>query len=83
MFATKLKGHVTAKRQLVVELPNTVAPGAVEVIVLQDEPPVVVKSRKTKGTAHPAFGLWAKRPETEDSATYAATLRRQIENRHA
>ena len=78
MLAVKLKGQITADRKLVVKLPKDIAPGAVDVIVLHEAP---VKSRARRRPAHPAFGIWAKRRELTDSATYAQQLRRKIENR--
>ena len=60
MLATKLKGQITPGRQLIVEIPREVAPGAVEVILLRDAPVKAVKPARRTAT-HPAFGLWAKR----------------------
>ncbi len=84
MLATKLKGQITRNRQLIVEIPRDMAPGAVEVILLHDTPEKAAKaaaktSRRKAG--HPAFGLWAKRVEVSDSASYAAELRERIERR--
>ncbi len=80
MLATKLKGHITSGRKLIVEIPRDMAPGAVEVILLHDAPVKATKQVRRK-TAHPAFGLWAKRSDLIDSADYAAQLRRKIEQR--
>ena len=78
MVATKLKGQITPNRKLIVEIPHDMAPGAVEVILLREAPAKAAKATRGKA-AHPAFGLWAKRTDVNDSATYAADLRRQIE----
>lgn len=80
MLATKLKGKITPNRELIIDIPADVAPGAVEVILLQDGPSKAVKrvSRKAK---HPAFGLWADRADIADSAVFAAELREKIEQR--
>lgn len=81
MLATKLKGLVTADRQLIVTMPDEIAPGAVEVIVLHEKPNRAPR-RRTKGRAtHPAFGLWANRKDIADSADYAAALRQQLQSR--
>ncbi len=78
MLATKLKGQITSNHQLIVEIPREVAPGSVEVILLQAAPVKAIKTTRRK-VAHPAFGLWAKRAEIDDSASYAADLRRRVE----
>ena len=59
MLATKLKGKVTANRKLIIDIPADVAPGAVEVILLQDtaNQPAKTGSQRSK---HPAFGIWAE-----------------------
>lgn len=81
MFATKLKGRVTANRQLILTMPEEIAPGVVEVIVLHNRPNRTLR-RKAKGrAAHPAFGLWADRKDITDSASYAALLRQQLQSR--
>jgi hypothetical protein len=80
MLATKLKGQITPNRQLIVEIPREVAPRSVEVILLQATPVKAAKATRRKA-AHPAFGLWARRADVSDSASYAAELRQQIEQR--
>ncbi len=37
--------------------------------------------RATRPQTHPAFGIWADRPDVNDPADFAAQLRRQIEDR--
>jgi hypothetical protein len=78
MLSTKLTGTITPDRQLVVAIPRDIAPGTVEVILLQAAPIQAAKAGRRK-TVHPAFGLWAKRADLTDSADYAAQLRRQLE----
>ena len=81
MLATKLKGQITPGRQLIVEIPRGVAPGAVEVILLRDAPVKAAKpARRT--AVHPALGLWTNRTDVGDAADYAAQLRQQIRTRH-
>lgn len=79
MLATKLKGHVTANRKLQVSLPDHIAPGAVEVIVLHEKP--APKRRAKRKAKHPAFGLWADRRDISDSASFAVQLRANIQTR--
>jgi hypothetical protein len=81
MNAIKLKGQVTADRRLIVKLPSETAPGAVEVIILHEAPAKPPKRRTRRKTAHPGFGIWAKRKDITDSAEFAATLRQQVERR--
>lgn len=80
MLATKLKGQITRDRKLVVEIPRNMATGTVEVILLHlsDKP---VKRRARRGSAHPAFGIWAKRADLADSIAFASELRRRVEMR--
>ncbi|MBI4672267.1 MAG: hypothetical protein HY741_11460 [Chloroflexi bacterium] len=81
MFATRLEGTITQDRRLLVNLPHDATAGKVEVIVLYKKPRAVKKRRRSIQTAHPAFGMWAKRADMIDSATYAAELRRRLEQR--
>ncbi len=81
MLATKLKGQVTSDRKLVVKLPRNIPPGAVEVIVLSEALARPVKPRSARRKAHPAFGIWADRPEAAEAALFAAYLRQQMQNR--
>ena len=80
MFATKLKGQITRDRQLVVRIPREMATGNVEVILLHLSPHSV-KRRTRRGAAHPAFGIWAKRTDIADAASFAAQLRQRLEMR--
>lgn len=80
MHTTRLKGRITRDHQLVVEIPSDVAAGTVDVILLH---PLKKRSHHRVGhpLEHPAFGLWAKRAEIEDSASFAADLRQRLETR--
>ncbi len=80
MLATKLRGQITRDRKLVVEIPQTVATGAVEVILLHlpDKP---AKSHKRRRSVHPAFGIWANRADLADPISFVGELRRCVETR--
>ncbi len=81
MLATKLKGQITPNRQLIVDVPRDISPGAVEVILLHAAPAKATKRQTRRRAAHPAFGLWARRTDLIDSAEYAAQLRQKVEQR--
>jgi hypothetical protein len=81
MFAAKLKGKITQDRRLVVQVPRDVEPGTVEVILLQSPNEKSAKRRARQSAAHPAFGLWAKRADIVDSASFAEHVRRRVETR--
>jgi hypothetical protein len=74
MFAVKLKGKITRDHQLQVELPEDIAPGAVEVIVLHETP---AKSAKTSKKPRRRTG----RKVVSDTGEFAAHLRQQLESR--
>lgn len=77
MFALKLKGRITSDRKLIVDIPQDVLPGPVEVILLQE---TLLKTgmRSASKTKHPAFGVWADRSDITDSAEFAAELRKRL-----
>lgn len=81
MLALKLKGQITSDRQLVVKLPKDIAPGTVDVIVLHEAPSKAPRRRARRKSAHPAFGIWAKRSDLTDSAAFAERLRQKVESR--
>ena len=81
MHTTRLKGHVTPDRKLIVNVPVEVQPGDVDVILLQEGARAKAEEPRQGPQAHPAFGLWADRPNLNDPAEYAAQLRRQLESR--
>ena len=82
MNATKLKGEITADRRLVLEpLPEDLRPGSVEVIVLQPSTTKPTRRAPRRRQAHPAFGIWARHADIEDSGAYAAQLRQKLETR--
>lgn len=80
MLATKLKGQITRDRRLVVRIPRDMKTGTVEVILLHLSSPST-KGRTRRGSAHPAFGIWAKRSDITDAAAFAAELRQRVEMR--
>ncbi len=79
MYATKLKGQITRDRRLIIEIPSDVAAGAVEVILLQVSDKF--KRPVRRGSAHPAFGIWAGRTDIADAVSFATELRRRMEMR--
>ncbi|MBI5877213.1 MAG: hypothetical protein HZB53_06160 [Chloroflexi bacterium] len=82
MNAARLKGRISIDRRLIVDhLPAGMAPGAVEVIVLQADSPKPAKRPKRRAASHPAFGIWANRTDIAESAAYAAELRQRLETR--
>ena len=78
MLAVKLRGEVTRDGHLVVELPENMEPGLVEVIVLQE---AKAPRRRRPSGAHPAFGMWADREAAQDPGAFAAELRKRRERR--
>ncbi len=80
MYATKLKGQITHDRRLVVQIPRDIDAGTVEVILLRATDKSA-KRRTRRGSTHPAFGVWAKRADIADAASFAAQLRRRLETR--
>ncbi len=79
MQATRLKGEITPNRRLVVRVPKSMKPGAVEVILVRS--PKGKKRSTRRAAGHPAFGIWAKRSDIRSSAAFAARLRRGLESR--
>jgi hypothetical protein len=51
----------------------------IEFLEFKTQSPVGSPSKST--ARHPAFGLWADRPETQDTTSFTSTLRRSIEER--
>jgi len=81
MDAMVLNGEITSRRELVVQIPSSIAPGAVQVILLRTSAQKFARRRARRKIAHPAFGLWAKRDDITDSASFAAELRQRLESR--
>ena len=83
MIARKLRGRVTKDRRLEVMVPRDIEPGVVEVILLSEDARHRPGWRRTAepAEAHPAFGLWADRPDIQDTWAFAATLRQRVETR--
>ena len=81
MLAVKLKGEVTGDGHLVVELPEDIGPGPVEVIVLQEAAKKLKRRSRVPEATHPGFGMWADREDIQNPAAFAAELRRKLERR--
>jgi hypothetical protein len=83
MIAVKVKGNVTRDHRLELQLPSSVPPGEVEVIVLRPEPPETPKpvKRKPQPDLHPAAGVWADREDICDTVTFVSKLRGRLETR--
>ena len=80
MSATKLRGKITRDHRLLVHIPEELAPGDVEVILLR----IWHKSqprRTRRRVNHPAFGIWAKRADVGDTSSFAEQVRRRVEQR--
>ena len=81
-----LNGKITSRRELKVELPDALGPGAVRAILLQ-EPADLPGARLGTGRRpgrqleHPAFGLWADRTDLRNAASFASKLRERLEGR--
>lgn len=83
MIAVKLKGMVTRDHRLELQMPPSVPPGEVEIIVLHPEPVHASRprARKQRPDVHPAAGLWADREDICDTVTFVSTLRHRLEAR--
>ncbi|MEE8301650.1 MAG: hypothetical protein V3S24_04350 [Candidatus Tectomicrobia bacterium] len=83
MIAVKLKGPVTRDHRLELQIPPSVPPGEVEIIVLHPE--TVHKPRpragKPRPDVHPAAGLWADREDIGDTVSFVSILRHRLETR--
>ncbi|MBI2302808.1 MAG: hypothetical protein HYU66_28210 [Armatimonadetes bacterium] len=80
MHTRHVRGTVNDGGELVLTNPTALPPGEVDVILLYREPEGRLRRRSKKGK-HPAFGIWADRPEAADPAGFAARLRQDLENR--
>ena len=79
LVATRFKVRVPPNRRVVLAVPAEVEPGEAEVIVLhQRAKPSRGKGAQSKSRQHPAFGLWASRPETADPVEFVNELRRRM-----
>jgi len=78
MQAVRVRGQVTAGRQLEVALPAGCPAGEVDVILLYQQPARAPRRHRPAGH-HPGFGMWRDRPEAQDPAEFAAHLRRMVE----
>lgn len=83
IYATRLQGKVTTDRRLIVQLPQDISAGEVEVIVLYSKTKTKTnpKRRRSGRAAHLAFGMWTDRKDIKDAAAYAIALRKRLEQR--
>ena len=81
MDAKILEGEITSGRELIVQIPPDMPTGTVKVILLPTVSKKPSKHRTRRQTAHPAFGIWAKRKDIQDSASFATQLRQRLEKR--
>lgn len=84
LVATRFKVRVPPSRRVTLSVPAVVEPGEAEVIVLHHRAkPPRRKAERSKSRQHPAFGLWASRPEAADPVAFVDELRRRIMERRA
>ena len=83
MIAAKLKGTVSQDHRLELEVPPSIPPGKVEVIILYLAPPEKRKKRAPKLTphVHPAAGIWADRTGIGDTIAFVSQLRHRLKTR--
>lgn len=83
MIAAKLKGTVTQNHRLELEVPPSIPPGDVEVIVLHLPPSDKSKTRPPRldPQVHPAAGIWADRMDIDDTVACVSQLRHHLETR--
>lgn len=84
LVATRFKVRVPPSRRVTLSVPAEVEPGEAEVIVLHRRAkPAGRKAARSKSRQHPAFGLWASRPEAADPVAFVDELRRRVMERRA
>jgi len=82
LVATRFKVRVPPSRRVTLAVPADVEPGEAEVILLHRRTkPVRRKTAPPRSRQHPAFGLWASRPETADPVAFMDDLRRRMMER--
>ncbi|MFI5366857.1 MAG: hypothetical protein ACHQ4J_14675 [Candidatus Binatia bacterium] len=82
LAATRFTVHVPQDRRVTFAVPLDIDPGEAEVIILhrRAQRPRASKA-PARGTHHPAFGLWADRPEAADPVAFVDELRSRIMER--
>jgi hypothetical protein len=78
MQTLRLPGHVTVDGRLVIQQPDGLAPGEVEVILVYRDADAPAEGDPS---SHPAFGIWSDLPAEHTSAAVAEQLRRALEAR--
>ena len=82
LAATRFKVRVPLSRRVTLAVPAEVEPGEAEVIVLHRlATPTRRTAQRAKPLQHPAFGLWASRPEAADPVAFVNELRRRMMER--
>lgn len=61
--------------------PDRLAEVALFIDFLQFKSGTVNRKLRARAGEHPAFGIWADRPETQDPVQFTEQLRRKIETR--
>ena len=81
-MATRFKVRVPPSRRVTLPVPVDVEPGEAEVILLHRRTkPARTGTARPRSQPHPAFGLWATRPEAADPVTFVDDLRRRTMER--
>ena len=82
LAATRFTVRVPQDRRVTFAVPLDIAPGEAEVIILHRR---AQRPRASKAPArithHPAFGLWADRPEAAEPVAFVDELRRRVMER--
>jgi len=78
-------GQTITKEAVILKLSNLPPDGLAEVArfidFLQFRTGIVKRPSRTHTGQHPAFGIWADRPEVQDPVQFTEHLRRAIETR--
>jgi len=78
-------GQTVTKETVILKLSNLPPDGLAEVARFIDFPQfrtgIMPRSSRAHAGEHPAFGIWADRPEAQDPAQFTERLRRTIETR--
>ena len=82
LVATRFNVRVPPDRRLTLAVPLEIEPGEAEVIILHRRAkPLRTSKPPARITRHPAFGLWAKRPEAAYPVAFVDELRRRVMKR--
>ena len=77
--------QATTKEATILKLSNLPPDGLAEVArfidFLQFKTGLATRSSRARAGEHPAFGIWADRPEAQDPVQFTEHLRRAIETR--